>query len=165
MLAYVFWHQPASGATAYADALLRFHEQLHTERVAGVVGTRALRVPDLPWLPGGGYEDWYYVEDFAALGALNGAAVDAAHKTTHDAVANMSGTGVGGLYALRTGAWDHRAAHHTWLDHRPPAVAGALWQRQMVLGPAPEYCLVSDAPVADATLTIAVSDPAGSPSG
>src|SRR5207253_6612299 len=44
------------------------------------------------------YEDWYFVDDFTALGALNEAAVTVARKDPHDTVAKLAGGGAGGVY-------------------------------------------------------------------
>jgi hypothetical protein len=158
-LAYVFWHQPRSGANRaeYEDALLRFHARLRDVRVPGSLGSTTARIPTVPWLPGGGYEDWYYVEDFTALGALNAGAIDAAHGATHDAVAGLAGPGAGGLYRLVSGPRDSPSDRHVWLAHAAE-IDGSLWQRQMVLGPAPEFCAVAESgpDVADA-LVVAVT--------
>lgn len=164
VLAYVFWHRPAMEVdpAAYEARLRSFHDRLASSLVPGLLGTRTVRVPPLRWLPDGGYEDWYLVDGFAALGELNAGAVDAAHRPDHDAVAADVDHGVGGLYALLEGDPLADAACHTWFAkpagvayddfhrrlHRPPLRGGAataLWQRQLVLGPAPEYCLVAPA--------------------
>ena len=77
MLAYVFWHRPAAGVqqTAYEQALTRFQRSLARRPPAAYAGGACLRADTLPWLAGEGqgYEDWYLVEDFAALGVLNAA--------------------------------------------------------------------------------------------
>lgn len=156
VLAYVFWHRPAPGAdpAAYERALLAFHARLAEGGVPGGVSSHSLRVPDLAWLPGGGYEDWYLVRDFTALGALNDAAVDAARRPAHDEVARQVAGGAGGVYRLVDGTDRVREGWVRWLSKPAgtgyadvlaewaPAAGGALWQRQMVLGPAPEFRLV-----------------------
>lgn len=158
-LAYVFWHQPAESVdrAAYEARLVRFHDRLAAAPIPGLLGSRTVRVPPLAWLPGGGYEDWYVVDGFAALGTLNDGAVDVAHRAPHDAVAAGSGHGAGGLYALLAGDALADADVHTWFA-KPAGVLYAdlhrrllheladgatLWQRQLVLGPAPEYCMVA----------------------
>jgi hypothetical protein len=157
VLAYLFWHRPGRDVDAYERHLAEFHERLRGDPPTGFAGSAAFRV-DVPWL-GSGYEDWYLVEDWNALGVLNVAAVDAAHKPDHDALARGAAHGVGGVYELRAGrlsiadtgsadwsakpmgepypAWEEGLA-----EGRDPAVF-ALWQRQLVLGPAPEYCLLT----------------------
>jgi hypothetical protein len=142
----------------------------------------------LPWLPplqdGAGaqapageeaaYEDWYLVEDYAALGVLNEAAVGRGHRTTHDAVARRLGCGSGGLYALLEGDRSELGVREGLLGVETPAIwiarppgrppgsprrmladlfgdgvdprRASLWQRQLVLGPAPEYCLLAPEP-------------------
>jgi hypothetical protein len=114
------------------------------------------------------YEDWYLLEDFAALGVLNEAAAGRGHRSSHDEIAVRSGTGAGGLYALLEGdpradalaaaslaVWISPPAHGA--TRRQVSEAGgpgpaellgdgmdgaraSLWRRQLVLGPAPEFC-------------------------
>lgn len=107
------------------------------------------------------YEDWYLVESFGALGVLNDAAVSAETGVEHDRVAELSEGGAGGLYGLRAGVASLEATNATWLSK--PRDAGyapfldrlrqllsprdALWQRRLVLGPAPEFCIGSKEPV------------------
>ncbi|HYB22901.1 MAG TPA: hypothetical protein VED41_03830 [Solirubrobacteraceae bacterium] len=112
------------------------------------------------------YEDWYLLDDFTSLGILNEAAVGHGHRTAHDEAARRAGAGAGGLYALSEGSrsgsgelaaplgdanvaiWVDRplGASHTALgellgDGMDPRNA-SLWRRQLVLGPAPEFCLL-----------------------
>jgi hypothetical protein len=108
------------------------------------------------------YEDWYLIEDFSALGVLNEAAVGRGHRTSHDEVARRFGSGAGGLYGLLEGQAGAgvlgEASLATWIA-RPPgsrrqALAellgdgidpghASLWRRQLVFGPAPEFCLLA----------------------
>lgn len=153
MLAYVFWHR-AAGADGYAERLVAFHEALAAHPPAGFVISRAFRLDHAPWLPGDGppYEDWYLVADWAALGQLNLGAVSGARSAPHDAVAALAREGQGGVYAPLHGG-EPVAGEVSWLA-KPPGMSYAdlhaalaerpAWQRQMVLGPAPEY--VVDAP-------------------
>ena len=144
MLAFVFWHHrtPGSDATAYADALVRFHEMLTVHPPPGFLGSHILQPPQAAWMPDAPevFEDWYHVQDFTALGVLNQAAV-----------------GIGGIYKLVGGTnapAQHRVAHwfgkpaweptaDFWTRLRPwtDQAGVALWQRQMNLSPAPEYVL------------------------
>lgn len=174
MLAYVFWHRPRDlqQVDAYEDALLTFHRSLARSLPVGTSASATFRAAELPWLDdgGGGYEDWYLLEDFAALGVLNEAAVGRGHVSSHDQVAHRFGSGTGGLYALIEGEPCAEALGETlssvWIS-RPLGQASAskrrdlgellgdgmaparasLWCRQMVFGPAPELCLLaSDVP-------------------
>jgi hypothetical protein len=110
------------------------------------------------------YEDWYLVQDFTALGVLNEAAVAHGHRTAHDEVAHRFGAGAGGLYGLLEGhaalggpaladvqsvIWiarppgaQRRALGELLGDGMDPAHS-SLWRRALVLGPAPEYCLLA----------------------
>jgi hypothetical protein len=148
VLAYLFWHQPAGDAEDYERLLAEFHERLRADPPAGFVGSAAFKV-DVPWM-GAAYEDWYLAEDWTAIGVLNDAAVDAARRPDHDAVAHQAATGAGGVYRLRGGELAlEDVGDATWSADPPAAAPGpdeALWQRQMVLGPAPEYCLLRRAP-------------------
>jgi hypothetical protein len=166
VLAYVFWHRPADpgGAEEYEQATEAFHRSLARTPPVGMRGSAAYRVPDAPWLDGPGYEDWYLLEDFTALGVLNEAAVGRGHRTPHDRVARRYGAGAGALYALiegegaAPGAAPGSAAPATWVA-RPPGSperaigdllgdgmdpsCASLWRRLLVLGPASEYCLTA----------------------
>ena len=167
MLAYLLWHRPRqeADADAYERAAQRFHRSLRHAPPAGFRGSTLLRVGQPRWLPEGGwYEDWYLVEDFCALGVLNEAAVAAGHRSAHDEVAHRHGSAAGGVYRLIEGGCETIAqALSVWVSRPAGAVApglgdmlgdgmdprhASLWRRQMVLGPAPEYCLLASEPPA-----------------
>lgn len=156
MLAYVFWHWPSPGVEhdRYAERLVAFHRALRGGPPPGFRGSRVLAIDGAPWAPGSpAYEDWYLLDDFAALGALNEAAITAARQAPHDAVARLAGGGAGGVYRrLRPGGavpgevrWLSKPAgepYATFLARLPPT---ECWQRQLVLGPAPEFCVFGPA--------------------
>jgi hypothetical protein len=174
MLAYVFWHGPAGGADVgeYERAQIAFQRSLARKPPFGFRGSAVFRVGSLPWSRSDreqlgadpmAYEDWYLIDDFAALGVLNEAAVGRGHRTSHDRAARAMGSGTAGLYRLIEGTTASaqgigRCAHVTWVKpekgRRQSEIAtmlgdglddagGTLWQRQLVLGPAPEFCLLS----------------------
>jgi hypothetical protein len=162
MLAYVFWHRPHDGAAAaeYEARLRAFHEALAGAPPPGFHQSFTYRVSGAPWIPGGGpaYEDWYLLRDAAALDPLNQAAVSGSRHRPHDAVAARSQWGAAGLYLLRQGApafagvgralWLSKPAGQSYetfyagvRGQHAESGAWALWGRQMVLGPTPEFCL------------------------
>ncbi len=163
-LGYVFWHwpRPRVGLRKYERKLLTFHDSLTANRPDGMIDVLSFRVRGLPWTTRGprSCEDWYVVRDFGALGALNEAAVSLANREAHDAVAKDASGSAGGLYRLRRrGPGLGEARFATWVEK--PALttyqafledlqrlAGGrktdLWQRQMALGPAPEFCIHSE---------------------
>lgn len=187
MLAYVFWHRPrdAGAVEGYEQAQLAFHRSLAHSRPVGMCASAVFRVGEIPWLPGvgagvvggegdadatrregadtpAGYEDWYLLEDFAALGVLNEAAVGHGHRTSHDEVARRYGDGTASIYGLMEG--DHRnellgsAGVAVWVASPPGSIRrmtgemlgdgvdrghASLWRRHLVLGHAPEYCLLA----------------------
>jgi len=145
MLAYLFWHQAATDAPreAYEERLVSLHEAL--ERAGARSAT--FRLQELPFRAQAGYEDWYLVEDWAALGTLNETAVSET-AAAHRAVAELVGPGWGGVYAQLSGdpepplalRWAQKPrgeSTDSFLARESPASA---WQRQLVLGPAPEFC-------------------------
>jgi hypothetical protein len=138
VLAYVFWHRPRPDVErgSYEAYLQAFHATLD-------VPSACFRLGVLPWRHEDGYEDWYLVEDWAALGALNEAALAAPRRAEHDAAAAASDAGWGGVYRLIEGAAEPPEAVR-WAHER--GEAQAVWQRQMVLGPAPEFCLAGGPP-------------------
>jgi hypothetical protein len=165
MLGYVFWHAPKEGVAspAYRDALSAFHRALNAHPPAGFRGSASFALSACPWLPAGeAFEDWYLVEDFAALGVLNEAAVAGPRGEPHQRAAALAGPGTGGLYLLNRAPSGSgvlsllTAARWRWWFAKPegrsypdfheelrtlPFLDRALvWQRQLTLGPALEYC-------------------------
>lgn len=145
MLAYLFWHRPRRGVevSRYEEAQREFHAALETP-------SACFHVASLPFEEGEGYEDWYLVEGWEALGDLNAAAVDARRRAHHDRAAAMVGNGWGGVYAHLDGA-EEIPVEASWLEKRPGQPledllspldpATPVWRRQLVLGPAPELCI------------------------
>ena len=166
LLAYVFWHwkQAAIEQADYESRQRDFHSALASAPSEGFVASFSVALSGAPWAAGGSdaYEDWYLVRDFGALGALNEAAVTAGRALPHDAAAAAVADGAGGLCGLRLGAPDRAPRYAHWFG-KPAGMsytqvfrllaplvdtaAGALWMRQMVLGPAREFCLHAAAPV------------------
>lgn len=149
MLAYVFWHQPKADVdTADYEAAQRdFHRVLD-------VASACFRLAHLPFADGAGYEDWYLVGDWDGIGRLNEAAVDSARRESHDHAAAPAAAGWGAVYGLERGAaeipagadWREKPRGEPaeeFLDRLPSGVA--VWRRQLVLGPAPEFCLATPA--------------------
>jgi hypothetical protein len=158
-LGYVFWHAPASvgDVAAYEDDLLAFHASLAADPPTGFVRSETFGLAGASWLSqaGASYEDWYLVSDWAAVGELNRAAVATAHLASHDRVAHQAGSGAGAIYELHAGGEPAGSGVRTWFakpagwsygrlyEALAPALdeGGSLWRRQLVLGPAPEFCL------------------------
>jgi len=165
LLAYVFWHWKQAEITAkdYEHRQRAFHAALAAAPSSGFLGSCSVSLSHAPWAAGGGdaYEDWYLVQDFGALGLLNEVAVSTSRAAPHDAAAAVAAGGAGGLYGLRRGAALRQPQYAHWFgkpDGMPYSklfaqlapvmdqVQGALWMRQMVLGPAREFCLHAAAP-------------------
>ena len=165
MLAYVFWHwkRPEVTTTDYEDRQRGFHAALGIAPSPGFISSFSLGVSNAPWAASSeAYEDWYLVQDFGALGLLNEAAVSSSRAEPHDVAAAVAAGGAGGLYGLRGGTALRRPQYAHWFGkpERMPyrelfaqlapvvdRVEGALWMRQMVLGPAREFCLHTTLPV------------------
>jgi len=156
-LAYVFAHRPVPGlpAGAYDEALRRFHTALASGRTPGFIGSTTYRIGDA-------YADWYLLESSAALDGLNDAAVTGLRGPAHEAAARMAADGTGKLLRLATGEPDLAARHevrfakpagvayadlYEMLDPWTSQPGASLWRRMMVLGPPPEFCLVTPLPV------------------
>jgi len=135
---------------AYEEGLRRFHESLAQARPAGFISSATYRT-------GGGYSDWYLVENSAALDPLNEAAVAGRIRPVHDAVAHVATDFAGKLYMLVAGqpegqAFETRFSKPAGTSYRDlygrlepwTMLDGvSLWRRMMVLGPPPEFCLLS----------------------
>jgi hypothetical protein len=163
MLAYLFWHEPGRGVDhdRYVDLLRTFHAALRAAPPPSFVRSWSVRLEQAPWDggPAQPFEDWYLVDDWAALGTLNDAAVRAPRGEAHDAIAALATNGAGGLYALQHGTLDGPAPWAGWVakpqgepyETFEPALraavdaagGGTVLRRQMVLAPAPEYAVLA----------------------
>lgn len=166
MLAYVFWHQRKSKTSKeeYQQRLTAFHQALQQRQVQDFLFSFVLEVPSLPWMTKESevYEDWYIVKNAAALDPLDEAAISGICQVPHDQVAQLASNGTGGLYRLKdqqldplqlaelqTATWFNKpegmsySQLYTLLEQHHAMQAGTLWQRQMTMGPALEFCLHS----------------------
>jgi hypothetical protein len=151
MLAYLFWHRPRGGVSreAYEPRLLAFHAAL----AEAAVTSASFRLEQLPFATRDGYEDWYLVDDWSAIGTLSELAIQGVEGSRHETVAQLSGESWGGLYALVRGPaaapagviWTAKLPGED-LDSLLRRHAGAtVWRRQLALGPAPELCVAQEA--------------------
>ena len=161
----MFWHwkRPEVTTRDYEEPQRGFHAALSGSPSLGFVSSFSHGVSSVPWAGSSeAYEDWYLVQDFGALGQLNEAAVSSSRAEPHDAAAAVAAGGTGGLYGLRRGTALRQPQYAHWfgkpegMPYRElfaqlaPVVdraEGALWMRQMVLGPAREFCLHATQPV------------------
>jgi hypothetical protein len=166
MLAYVFWHERRADAddAAYRADLADFHRRLTATALPGFVASRTFAIETLPWRDEGGalFEDWYVLSGSAELDRLDEIAVSGDRSPPHARLAPAVAWGAGGLYRLRAGPahgdqtaaqWFAKPAGMSYgeLDALVANAASpehAVWQRQMVLGPAPEYCIAGPKAVA-----------------
>jgi hypothetical protein len=172
VLAYVFWHSPARDVdtAVYEQGLERFHRSLAHRPPSGLRRSAIFRLEDRPWATdeskhesfSRSYEDWYVLDSWSAVGVLEEAAVAQGHVSAHDDVARLAGPGTGSVYRLGEGSADIADARlAVWVQpargHSSPTVAdllgdgmdagaAGLWRRCLVLGPAPEYCLLAASP-------------------
>jgi hypothetical protein len=167
MLAYVFWHWPQSSVDGglYLDHLIDFHQTLAANKPAGFHESVVFRIRGANWLNthDEAYEEWYLLDDSAAMDRLNEAAVSGVCEEPHNRVAREAADGTGGLYRLRAGQEELSEARSAlWLS-KPNGVTYkefyaalepitsqlgvALWGRQMTLGPTTEFCIHSRNPI------------------
>jgi hypothetical protein len=163
MLAYVFWHRPRPDVSIdeYESRLRAFHEDLQWAPPPGLHASMTWQIDGATWLPqGSGYEDWYLLEDSAALDVLNERAVSGPLGRVHDAIAGLATSGMAGLYQPRrapegkakgrSAVWFSKPQGMSYdtldlaVEALPGASNGELWRRMMTLGPTPEFCLLGD---------------------
>jgi hypothetical protein len=156
----------------------RFHRSLAHRPPSGFRGSVSVRIEGAPWLEGVAYEDWYLLEDWSSLGVLEEAAVSRGHAGAHDAVATLVGSETAAVYRLLEGSADPAQAQvAVWVasapGHERPELAqllgdgidparDGLWQRCLVLGPGPGYCVLASSPEGEAPAGVAATRlPAG----
>ncbi len=102
------------------------------------------------------YEDWYLVENFAALESLNEGAVSGKNRSPHDSIAQRARGGSGALYRLRAGEphiakvrmalWFSKPRglpySEFYADVRPEALdsGGGLWDGSRTFSRVAVYC-------------------------
>lgn len=163
MLAYILWHWPKEkiNRLTYETHLIAFHQSLLDDPPEGYLGSIILRSHSLPWVETRGevYQDWYLIEGFGALEGLNAGAVSGSRKNPHDEIALEVEGSKAGLYRFLKGSPYFKNPENAYWFSKPRGVTVKeftqpfdpllnqgqknLWQRQMGLGPAPEYCLLS----------------------
>jgi hypothetical protein len=163
VLAYVFWHRPVAGVdpAAYDAALTAFHDALARP------GSVTFQLAHPPWKDDGRsiYEDWYPVTDWTDVGRLEHEAVTGPRRAPHDVAAHWARWGTGSVVGavrlagpirdMRSAAWFDKPEGMTderfyaELDDALTAAPDhAVWQRRLVLGPQPEFVVLSAGPVA-----------------
>jgi hypothetical protein len=167
MLAYVFWHWPQSTIDrgAYVDLLSAFHGTLAANKPRGFQRSVVFLINGANWLDttGEAYEEWYLLDDSAAMDRLNETAVSGACEEPHNRVARLAAGGTGGLYRFRVGQEDpaqsrfavwlskpNGLAYHDFYSALQPLTSQqgvGLWGRQMTLGPTTEFCIHSSTQV------------------
>jgi hypothetical protein len=165
MLAYVLWHHPRgedSTRIIYEASLLALHEGLHEAKIDGFVDSTTSTVLGLPWLPGAdNREDWYVVRDWYGIGALSEALHSGRQKVARDLVTHSSSVDGAAIYRLHSGECRIDAPSAVWFP-KPDGMAywvmeelmeplfgthgWGLWQRQLALGPSPEFCFLGEQP-------------------
>lgn len=142
-----------------------FQETLAANKSNGFQQSAVFRIRGASWLNTSdeAYEEWYLLDDSAAMDQLNEAAVSGACEEPHNRVAREAADGTGGLYRRREGVETlDQAKFAIWLS-KPPGVSYktfyaelqtltsqpgvALWGRQMTLGPTTEFCIHSQTPI------------------
>lgn len=160
MLAYVFWHYPRAGVDpdVYEAALLEFQRVFRERR--DCLSIQSFRMEGVPWFNAGAasYMDWHVVENSAKLDDVNEHAVSGERVIPHNAVAAMTGGGTGCLYRFEHGGCAIEDARHAVWFSKPDGMPYAgfraglrpfyknrvsVLQRQMGLGPGPEFCVFS----------------------
>ena len=109
------------------------------------------------------YQDRYFIRGAAALDALDRSVTRGPRQRAHRSAAAGAAGGTAGLYRARLGTPSPTPLHALWFS-KPAGMTydellavldpvvrrgeSVLWMRRLVLGPTPEFCLETAAPVA-----------------
>lgn len=168
MIVYAFWHAPRAGvdAAVYAARLVRFQEELE-RATSGVTGLgqdpAAYRMAEVPWLNPApqAYLDLYVLPTTTEMQYLNQAAVSGDRTEPHRLIAELAGPGAGSLYEEWLGTVKASGMKHGYWFSKPAGMSyaqlknlladlenkAAVLRRMMVLGPSPEFWVLSQDPV------------------
>ncbi|MGC8515980.1 MAG: hypothetical protein ACP5OC_07605 [Thermoplasmata archaeon] len=164
MIGYVFWHQKIDSVASsdYEKTLKDFHEKLMHAGIRGYLGSVSLKIEGAHWIGSkkSGYEDWYYMTDSGVIDILNHGAVSGDMMPIHNNAAGLATGMHAGLYQLKSPSAKHKESQWCIWFSKPggksyddfdrmiasavPANSIDIWRRQMVLGPTPEFCIISD---------------------
>ena len=165
-LLYVFWHwsHAHTDRAEYEARQRSFHAAFEAHPPDGFVGSSSSVVVGAPWANGGdtAYEDRYALRDASALDTLDQSVTADPHRRAHEGAVQGVAGGTAGLYRVRLGVllasprcalWFGKSEGMTYdalMTLLSPLVRdgeSVLWMRRMVLGPTPEFCLESVAPM------------------
>jgi hypothetical protein len=140
MLAYVFWHWhgPQIEAGAYQHNLIAFHQALSAHKPRGFDSSMVLLAEQATWLGRDAptYEDWYFVENSAALDPLNEGTLSGPCQEAHNQLARWTEGGTGGIFRLQAAGTYSPAVNFAWRFNKPAAMSyAALYE---LLRPATE---------------------------
>jgi hypothetical protein len=164
MIGYVFWHQKIDSVTTgdYEKTLKEFHEKLAQAGIRGYLGSVSLKIEGAHWMGSkkSGYEDWYYMTDSGVIDILNHGSVSGKMMPIHNNAAGLATGMHAGLYQLKSSSARHKESpwciwlskpagmsyddFNSMISATVPANSIDYWRRQMVLGPTPEFCIISD---------------------
>jgi hypothetical protein len=171
MIAFVFWSSPSAEVVsdAFESLLRRFHKDLFVARSETFRASASFRTESVPWMPWVRmmYEDWYVLRDFSGVDHL----IDVVRKidsddasSPHVRLMQLTASGLGGVYALRSGQPQLQRTPHAWWFDAPSAgevdehirtldlgrrgVTFSLWVRSLGLGPA-KFCLQASEALGD----------------
>jgi hypothetical protein len=145
----------------YENALITFHRSLYNFGVKGYIGSQTFKIEGAYWMGASesGYEDWYLLKDSSVMDKLNQAAVSGSVKDPHNTAAHMATSLHAGLYVIKSPYPSFLSGKSAVWFTKPREMdlnqilsnygnsndnIGDLWMRLMVLGPTPEYCIVSE---------------------
>ncbi|MEM0136460.1 MAG: hypothetical protein QXU18_14735, partial [Thermoplasmatales archaeon] len=128
----------------------------------GYLGSISFKIEGAHWMGSkkSGYEDWYYMTDSGVIDILNRGAITGNMMPVHNNAAGLATGMHAGLYQLKSSsAKNKEATWCIWLS-KPSGrsyddferMIGStvashnvdLFRRQMVLGPTPEFCILSE---------------------